>query len=155
MSIESNNPSGKTMIKDGYVVLEFNEKKLVNIPIDRIKLIAEYTTANGPFLDDWFLVIYNDKSEYFEISMYTENIQEMITELGELMNLKLIPNLSSSTEWKSTILFPSEFLGKDLWTIVRPKPKSTIDKLKSLIGIKKTEFQLSKTAEKIIERKNQ
>lgn len=147
---DTKNQSGKTILKSGNVVWEIDEKSKTEIPIDRIKLIAEYTTANGPFIDDWFLVIYNDKSEYFEISMYAENIQEMMTELGKSMNFELYGSLAASADWKSNIIYPTEYSGQNLWNIVKTEPKSTFDKLKSLIGINKTELRLTEVAEKII-----
>ena len=74
MSTKNKNHSGKTFIDSGIVVWEFDGKKVVDVPIDSIKLIAEYTNANGPIMDDWFLVIYNTKAEYFEISMSETSI---------------------------------------------------------------------------------
>ena len=68
------------------VVWEFDEKKIVEIPISKIKLIGEYTKDSGPRGEDWFLVIYSDQSHYFEISMYADNIFETINELGESLH---------------------------------------------------------------------
>ncbi|EDP70763.1 hypothetical protein FBALC1_08388 [Flavobacteriales bacterium ALC-1] len=150
MSTENKNQSGKTFIDNEIVVWEFDGNKVVNIPIDSIKLIAEYTTASGPFIDDWFLVIYNAKAEYFEISMYADNIQEMMKKLGEKKEFELVATLFSSTEWESNILYPTEFDGQDLWNIVKCKPKSPFEKLKSLIGINKTELELTEVTEKLI-----
>jgi hypothetical protein len=153
MSAENKNHSGKTFIDNGIVVWEFDGKKVVDVPIDSINLIAEYTTANGPIMYDWFLVIYNTKAEYFEISMYADNIQEMMKELGEKMEFELVSTLFSSTEWESNILYPTEFDGQDLWKIVKSEPKSTFEKLKSLIGLNKTELKLTEIKEKIIGKK--
>src|SRR5690554_1437820 len=148
---ETINQSGKTFLKNGNVIWEFDDKSKTEIPIDRIKLIAEYTTANGPFLDDWFLVIYNDKSEYFEISMYADNIQEMMTELGKSLDFELYATLFASADWKTNILYPTEFSGQELWKSGNAKPTSTFDKLTSLIGINNTELKMTEVAEKIIE----
>ena len=151
MNAEAKNESGKTFIDNEKVIWEFNDQNIVEIPINQIKLIAEYTTENGPFMDDWFLVIYNNQSEYFEISMYAEGIQEMMDELGELLEFKLFGRLVTSAEWVSNILYPIEFNGKELWNIVKVKPKSVFDKLKSLIGINKTKLKLTEITKKIIE----
>lgn len=153
MSTETKNKSGKTFIDNGKVIWGFNEKSIVEIPIDQIKLIAEYTTTNGPFRDDWFLLIYNDKAECFEISMYAENIQEMMSELGELMDFKLFGTLYASVDWISNIHYPTEFSGEKLWKVVKTEKKSILDKLKSLLGINKVKLKLTKTAKKIINRK--
>lgn len=150
MSKESKSDSGKTFIYNEAVVWELDGKTIATIPIYKIKLIAEYTTANGPFMDDWFMVFYNERAEYFEVSMYAENIQEMMDELGRSMGIKLFGTLFASADWKSNILYPTEFNGQELWTIVKTKPKSTFDKLKSLIGINKTELKLTPVAKKII-----
>lgn len=154
MSIESKNLSGNTFVENGTIIWEFDGKKIVNIPIDSIKLIAEYTTANGPFIDDWFLVIYNEKTEYFEISMYADNFEQMMKKLGEKMEFELVGTLFSSTEWKSNILYPTEFDGQCLWDMVKCEPKSTIEKFKSFFGINKTELKLTEITEKIIGEKS-
>ena len=51
------------------------------------------------------ILIYDDTSEYFQISMYADNVTEMMTELGEILKTELSISLANSTDWKSKILF--------------------------------------------------
>lgn len=145
--------SGKTFIDNKTIVWEYAGKAILRIPIDEIKLIGEFTNAKGPFEDDWYLVIYNDKSLFYEISMYAENVKEMLDELGKLLQVELYGTLANSAEWKSQIIFPLEYREEILWNLVKISPASIFEKLKSLIGVYKTEVVLTKVADKIISTK--
>ena len=151
MSPKTKSCSGKTFIADGMVVWEHSEKRIVEIPICKIKLLAEYTKDSGPWREDWFLIIYYDQSQYFEVSMYADNIEETINELGKRLSTELDFNLANSTGWKSYIIYPSELKGRDLWKIIKMKPESFLDKLKALVGINKIEVELTHYAKTVIE----
>ncbi|WP_299119070.1 hypothetical protein [uncultured Tenacibaculum sp.] len=142
--------SGKVTIEKGNIIWRFEDNEVVKVPYEKIKLIGEFTNANGPLMDDWFLVIYNDDLEYYEISMYANNITESLAELGELMGFELYGTLFTSIEWKSNILYPTKFKGNEIWDIVKPEPKSFLDKLKSLLGFNNEQLKLTKVAENIV-----
>ena len=150
MSSTAKNQSGKTFVENGKVVWEYNTKRIVEVPIDQIKLIAEYTNDWGPWWDDWYLVIYNRQSQYFEISMYAEGHTEMMTHLGESLGIELSIKLINSADWKSNILYPEQFNGKELWVPKEVKPKSFLGKIKALFGSTKIELILTETAKEIL-----
>ncbi len=145
--------SGKVSLENNRLIWKLHGKRIVDLPIDDVKLIGEFTTAMGPFVDDWFMVFYNDEFECFEISMYAEGIDKLMIEIGELLGFELPGTLLSSTEWNSSILFPNKYRGENLWDIVRIKPKSFFEKLKTLVGSYKTELELTAIAKEIISNK--
>jgi len=147
---DNKNLSGKTFIKNEKIIWSYNGKTIVDIPINEIKIIGEYTTADGPFADDWFLVIYDHKSECFQISMYAENMQEMMRELGEIMQFELVGTLFASIDWESNILYPTKLHGQTLWNIVKMQPKSFFEKLMSFIRIYKKGIELTEFAQEAI-----
>ena len=46
----------KVTIESGQIVLAIAGEATCYIAINDLKLVGEYTTADGPFVDDWFIV---------------------------------------------------------------------------------------------------
>lgn len=138
--------AGRARIIDDRVVLEYLHDPKVEIPISNIKLIGEYTTENGPQLDDYFMVFYYSDNSYAVISMYAENLNEMIDELAVIMKTKLDSHLVNSTVWNSNILWPSKSKGERLWVVVKAKPKGIIESIKMLFGMEKLQVELTEVA---------
>ena len=85
------------------------------LKISDIKVIGEMTKSDGPYTDDWFLIFIIDKETWYQISMYAENMQEVLKELSQLLNAEVIGTLFYSTSWKTNVIYPKEFQGKDLF----------------------------------------
>jgi hypothetical protein len=78
-------------------------------------LVAEYTTSEGPFLDDYFLVFWmRDHGELLkaECSFYAEGRDEALAETGRVLGAKLELELAWSTEWNSRVIWPEALTGK-------------------------------------------
>ncbi|WP_299884351.1 hypothetical protein [uncultured Lacinutrix sp.] len=144
------NQSGRTYIEDNTLILEYIDGDYKKIPISSIKIVAEYTTENGPVLDDWFMVFYHGKNEYSEISMYAENIKEMISILSSKLDTELDSNLVSCTHFESHILWPIKLKGEKLWVIKNAKSKTFFEKFKNLFGLKKKELVLTKKVQVLL-----
>src|SRR5216683_4659890 len=80
-----------------------------------IVLVAEYTTNEGPFGDDWFLVFaVGNKNPYFTTcSIYSDGRDEALEFLRTRFAIE--PKLTNSTEWKSVVLWPSAVEGAELF----------------------------------------
>jgi hypothetical protein len=148
------NISHRVFILESAICLEHRGQVIKRISIDEIKLIAEYTNDRGPFEDDWYLSIYYKDSEYFEFSMYTNEIMEMIKNLGNALNYSLIPSLSGSTDWKSSILYPQKYSDQPVWIRKKMNPKSILEKLRKAIGFSKYELEIQDYAAHIIDNPN-
>lgn len=81
---------------------------------ENIALVAEYTTNEGPFGDDWFLVFaVANKTPYFmTCSVYSDGSDEALKFLRTRFAIE--PRLTNSTEWKSVVLWPKEIEGSPL-----------------------------------------
>ncbi len=152
MTNNKQNHSGTTCIKNDRIVWQINGQKVVDHPIKHIELIAEYTTSNGPFEDDWFLLFFDDQGASYRISMYAEQITDMMSELGNQLHTELIPSLFASTELNSKILYPKAIKGQKLWHLTQAKPKSMWEHIRAIFGKQKTEVHLNEEAKKIIKR---
>jgi hypothetical protein len=114
----------------------------LKINVFDIKAIGEFTTADGPFIDDWFLTFIT-QTDWIEIPMYTDGMTEFLTDLGNLLNSNLSAKLTNSTDWKTRVMYPIDFKEKELYEIENIEPKTFWERVKKLIGIQDTVRVLS------------
>ena len=80
-------------------------------------MIGEFTTDNGPLIDDWFLVfVPRTGREWFEVSMYAAGIQSFREQLSSALGLTIIGGLAASADFASRILWPSALADRPLFT---------------------------------------
>ena len=60
--------SGKVFVDNEFVYWEVQNNIVLQEPINKLQFIGEYTTPDGPFLDDWYLVLYY-KNYYKDINV--------------------------------------------------------------------------------------
>ncbi|HEV1995411.1 MAG TPA: hypothetical protein VGR03_13860 [Candidatus Acidoferrum sp.] len=102
-------------------------------PLDSIVLMAEYTTNEGPFLDDYFLVFVSIEKgkQYFATASFYSDGREMIVEhLSQKWDVRVKLGLSHSTEWKSRVLWPPEIAGNDYFSFREIQSDSRLEKLR-------------------------
>jgi hypothetical protein len=102
---------------DGAVV-RFNSRKHGSfaIPLDHVAAIGEYTTDNGPLVDDWFLVfVLNDGADWLEASMYAEGIAAFLNELSAALSTPMDVGLAASADFKSRVIWPPTVGGRRLF----------------------------------------
>ncbi len=77
---------------------------------DAIVLIAEYTTNEGPWLDDWFLVLWElVGSKLFKVEVPVDAstkkmVSELLSKKGDHMTGAA---LVTSTDWRSRVIWPA------------------------------------------------
>ena len=135
--------SSRTYIQGEKIYWISGKRILTRIPINDIKIIGEYTTDGGPYKNDWFLVFITSLKDIREISVYALGAEEMLKELGQQINSRLSVQLANSSDWKSIILWPNIFYGKELFSLTPKQPANFREKLKSMIGFSKIEIGLT------------
>ncbi|WP_316772338.1 hypothetical protein [Pedobacter frigiditerrae] len=121
------------------VVRTVNGQTVFEIPISEIKAIGEFTTSNGPFLDDWFLTLIT-KNEWHEIPMDVIGVDEFFLNLGEVLGVKLEYQLTNSTIWKTRIMYPESLKERELYNMVKKRSKNFF---KRFLGLKETVREIS------------
>lgn len=127
--------SGRTYIKDEKIIWESDEGLLSQIPIRDIKIIGEYTTSAGPFVDDWFFVFILGVSDIRQISAYATGTEEMLEQLGRQINTELGGQLADSANWKTNVLWPTSLRGQELLSLTEKQPTGTWEKIKFKVGL--------------------
>ena len=128
-------PSGKVFISDSQIVWEHKGKTISTIPIDKIKLIGEYTTSEGPVNDDWFIVFITARDNWHQISEYAKGMNDVLKQLSEIYNSQINGTLFASTIWKTNIIWPDHIKGKEMWTIEILPAQTVGQKIKKFIGL--------------------
>lgn len=92
-----------------------------SLPIKSVRVVGEFTNDHGPHLDDYFLVFLSGKPiEQFHASLYAKGRDEFLMKLSAALPGMDGLALSSSTDWKSRVLWPPDLQGKPLFEFCRP-----------------------------------
>lgn len=158
MSTETTAPIGKAA-ESG--VLRFDGELITytsrhygsfSVPLSEVVVIGEFTTDNGPFIDDWFIVfVHRSGSEWFEASMYAEGNEAVRDRLSAALGSTIIGGLAASTDFASRILWPSALAGRPLFTF-SPVTASSIIRRIQLSMLPEVSHGLSPDALSAIER---
>jgi hypothetical protein len=97
---------------------------------ERIAVVGAYTTPNGPFDDDYFLVVVTFDGEAADVPMGVATT-ETIPWLESTLGVSLEPALANRTDFASEVLFPKELKGEPLFTF-EDEPTSLRTLLRSL-----------------------
>lgn len=136
--------SGRTYIKDGNIIWESEKwETLVQIPIKDIKVIGEYTTSAGLLQDDWFFVFIFTAKDIRQVSAYATGLEEMLVQVGQIVNADLVGRLASSAAWNTRVLWPNDFRGQEIFKIIERTPTSFWEKVKLKLGLLKQEMELT------------
>ncbi len=98
-------------------------------PVTEIALVGECTNQNGPWADDWFLVLVHRDGHWVEVSMYSEGEQLRLQLVGALSDPLQI-GLADSTDFASRIMRPAAFAEHPLFVYERINDKSFLRRLR-------------------------
>src|SRR5215813_12160381 len=87
------------------------------LPIAEVRVIGEYTTPNGPYIDDYFFVFLST-DYWYEASFYSEGGLELLSKLSLELKEELACSLQNSTNWKSRVIWPPDIKEEPLFDIV-------------------------------------
>jgi|HubBroStandDraft_2_1064218.scaffolds.fasta_scaffold07455_8 hypothetical protein len=104
---------------------------LWHINLEDIKLVAEYTTTEGPWGDDWFLVsaLAHKTPHFFTLPLSTNGIETLL----KLVRTQFATNLrlTDCTEWKSVVLWPKAIEGTQLIEFGEHEPRNWRERLRT------------------------
>lgn len=124
------------------------------MPIHALLLIAEYTTGQGPFIDDYFLNFWTfENSEFikYSISFYADGRDATFEALAQRLGAELQFGLTGSTEWASRAMWPPELAGHPYYTFRKLEPKTWLQKLRRLCFGPAEEYFIAKGSAGIFE----
>jgi len=110
-----NDPVRRLACDGASVRYEVGEEVVWQIAVSNLACLAEYTTANGPFVDDYFLVFSGKDGFHREASFYSTGRDEMLETLSESLGCALRLVLANSTAFRSRIIWPLNLEGYPLF----------------------------------------
>jgi hypothetical protein len=97
------------------------------LPVKSVVLIAEYTTNEGPYADDYFLVFVTAEESQLYFStcpVSSAGIEEGLNLLQQRLGSSIQLELQGCTEWRSRVAWPPEMQGTEYFTF-KPTPAET------------------------------
>lgn len=99
--------------------------------VSDIIAFGEYTTNNGPYIDDWFMVFVTKDLEWVEASNYCAGGDEVRSALASRWGQdSLYGKLWGSTDFASRVIWPSAIAEQSLFDF-NQRPQSLWQKIKS------------------------
>ena len=117
----SNTPdSGRIWLEHGRIHYASRDYGSWELSVVDLKLYGEYTTDQGPFVDDWFMVFVSSDGRWYEASTYADASCEFRKQLVGFLGIEdLLGDLSVSTDFNSRILWPIKSRGLPLFRFTR------------------------------------
>jgi hypothetical protein len=152
------NSSGNIHFDHDKIFWGYQEKNIIEIDLNDISIIGEYTNSDGPWFDDWFLTFVTKDGQWQSIPWYADNIDQLTQVLCNKFQSDLNGSfLTGSTNWDSVIRHPTHLKNKTLFKLTPTEyykePKTLLDKLLSSIGV--GNFDTTKYVELTDEVKNE
>ena len=95
-----------------------------SVKISDIRLVGEYTTANGPYIDDYFLVFLTAFEDgWHEASFYARGRDEMLAAISRKLGAPIETGLCDSAQYKTRIIWPEKWKGQDLLEVIPAERK--------------------------------
>lgn len=114
----------------------FEQRLLWQVAVDGVLILAEYTTNEGPWADDYFLLFVesdNGKLSVARASLYSDGIEEVLRDLRQRWAANIETRLHNSTEWKSRVLWPPELAGTEYFDFKEVEPQTIGSRLRKLV----------------------
>ena len=116
--VKQDNSSGIVRLQDDTVFWDYDNKTIVQLDLNSVVVIGEYTNSDGPYFDDWFLTFVTKDGQWQSIPLYADNMDELIKHLSNKFHQDFtLTQLANSTEWKSVVHYPTHLNGKPLFTL--------------------------------------
>lgn len=117
-SIMNSTPgSGRIWMEADQILYNSRDYGAWRFPLAELRVFGEYTTDNGPMIDDWFMVfVTSNNGDWFESSTYAEGANEFRRQLAAAPGATgLHGDLFASTNFTSRVLWPAAILGEPLF----------------------------------------
>lgn len=134
--------------------LDSSKTRRWSFHMDSIVLVAEYTTNEGPYVDDYFLVFatVEDGKLYFSTcSFYSAGREEALSGLQKHLGSPIDLELQGSTEWRSRVAWPAKMVGKEYFSFTEVPTTTLTEKLKKRLLGPTQEYAISKAVRQYLE----
>jgi hypothetical protein len=115
-----------------------------------IALVGEYTTADGPFVDDYFFAFVRNDGAVFEASFYAAGGNATLDALGAALGGKIMAGLCNSATWRSRVIWPQALEDAPLFELRERAAGSIWHRLQRVIGMGAMDAVLTEQVERYL-----
>ncbi|MDP0499344.1 MAG: hypothetical protein Q7P63_04510 [Verrucomicrobiota bacterium JB022] len=112
----------------------------LHISFDDICLVGEYVTPDGPFADDWFLLLGDRAGSVIDVSSESELWEQVRTEL-RLRGIPCNLELHNKVEIENVVHYPPSLQGRELFLYTPLPAQGIAGKLQALFHIKPSWYE--------------
>ena len=126
------------------------------VSVDDLILVAEYTTNEGPFVDDYYLIFCSigaERAVFATCTFYAEGRDATLRSLSDRLGSPLELVLCGSTAWASRVLWPSSMVGEPYFSFEIAEPRHVLNRLQRFVFGPTTERFLSDPVQRYIREK--
>ncbi len=101
-------------VQNQFLACFLNEQLTWRTPLASILVIAEYTTNEGPYVDDYFVEFWSLEDGALlkaSSSFYAAGIDDAFAGIAAKLKTDFTFGLTGSTEWASRVMWPLELVG--------------------------------------------
>ncbi len=88
---------------------------LDQLNFDKIVLIGEYVTPEGPFVDDYFIFIVDSAGQEIHLSVEEPKTLEFLKRASLELDVDLNLQLNNKTDFTSRVMYPKHLQGKAIF----------------------------------------
>jgi len=132
VSKDNNSKQVSIRVRDDFLECLECDRELWRTAIDTILLIAEHTTDEGPWGDDYFLNLWSlEDGQLLKATLgdSVRNVDATFKALGQKLGTKLQFELTGSTKWASRVVWPPQLAGHPYFTFREMKPTNWRERL--------------------------
>jgi len=90
-----------------------------HLELDDLMVLGEYSTADGPWLEDLFLVFVCRDGNWWECPFGAMGVPGVLSQFEEVWHAHLTVTLGFSTQYKSRIMWPKELADNELYQFTK------------------------------------
>jgi hypothetical protein len=119
-------------VQNQFLECFLNEQLTWRTPLASILLIAEYTTNEGPYVDDYFVEFWSLEDGALlkaSTSFYAAGRDDAFASIAAKLKTDFTFGLTGSTEWASRVMWPLELAGHPYFEFRNIEPSNWREKI--------------------------
>ena len=148
----SQSQSGELSLTDSELCYQARDGSAWTLPVEDIRAIVEFTTADGPVLDDYFLAFVTSTHEWVSASFYAVSCHDIFVELGRRLGADLTFGLCNRATWASRVIWPPELAGEPAFNLSGAPDAGILSRILSAVNLQPSTIALSHEIERYLTR---
>jgi hypothetical protein len=142
--------SGELSLTDFEVRYQARDGSTWTVPVEEIRVIAEFTTSDGPALDDYFLAFVTSTHDWVSAPVYAVGCHDALLSLGRRLGADLAFGLCDRATWSSRVIWPPELTGYPAFNLSRAPDAGVLSRILPVVGLRPRTVVLSGAVERFL-----